>query len=458
MIRVKIGDIMNLTALIQSFQSQGLRSVLLTSGLTLILVSSPASAKKFIIESIYFNTDHSVVIETKDKAKLEFSSVQTNGNTHLVKILNTKLRHGASSKLSSKDFTIELNTDKDDVKLSLEPKSGAIPMVTPKTILDGLAYELEFNSMEQEAPKWQSVITETQIPTNSLVVTDLPQASSLQPPALDLHQLSAELSDHKIYAVTQSKSEIDKFIEGLDDPLAAAIEADPEFQEETFRKIDSASLVHLADTLVKSGHNKEALTAYRRALELNAENINAKLGLAEITADENEKLANYLASVSDKALLEIGSSWFEQAQESHDLKSVAKSLVAFQFAVLKNPKNPEYRYHYAQALESGGADFWTQATKRYLEAAALAKTEYLGGNKAIEPLLRDATESLIRVLSVQGNFDNAARYCTAYMNLGFKKFINGKPVLAVLKEVEANRNPFKQEISQGIVNKKELKG
>jgi tetratricopeptide (TPR) repeat protein len=438
MIRTKIGDIKNLIALMKGSQLKALRFCLLSWALVLTLVSSPASAQKSIIQSIYFNTDHSVVIETKDKSKLEFSSLQTSGNIYLLGILNTKLARGVSSKLSSRDFDIELNTDNNDVKLSLEPKSGAASTVTPKTILDGLAYELEFNAPVEAAPKWQALSSE--------IVSQ------------ELHQLSAELSNHKIYTITQSKSEIDKFIEGLDDSLAAAIEADTKFQEETFHKIDSASLVHLADTLVKRGHNEEALTAYRRALELNAENINAKLGLAEITQDENEKLANYLASVSDKALLEIGSSWFEQAQQSGDLKSVAKALVSFQFAVLKSPKNPEYRYRYAQALESGGADFWTQATKRYLEAAALAKTEYLAGNKAIEPLLRDATESLIRVLSTQGNFDNAAKYCAAYMNLGFKKFIDGKPVLAVLKEVEANRNPFKQEISQGIVSKKELKG
>lgn len=449
MIRMKIGEIMNLVTLVKGFQSQGLRTALLTSGLTLTLVSNPVSAQKSIIQSIYFNTDHSVVIETKDKSKLEFSSVQTNGSRCLLGILNTKLARGVSSKLSSKDFDIELNTVKNEVKLSLEPKSGAASTVTPKIILDGLAYELEFNLPAQAMQKWESVAAEVAsvdgVPKPEEVIVNVQKPESPATPSQELHQLSAELSNHKIYTITQSKSEIDKFIERLDDELAAAIEADTKFQEETFHKIDSASLVHLADTLAKRGHNEEALTAYRRALELNTENINAQLGLAELTQDENEKLANYLASVSDKALLEIGSSWFEQAQQSGDLKSVAKALVSFQFAVLKNPKNSEYRYRYAQALESGGADFWTQATKRYLEAAALAKTEYLAGNKAIEPLLRDATESLIRVLSSQGNFDSAAKYCAAYMNLGFKKFINGKPVLAVLKEVEASRNPFSKE-------------
>lgn len=465
MIGMRIGGIMNLIALLRVSQSQGLTRWLLISGLVLGLSVNSVSAKGAIIESIYFNTDHSVVIETKDKAGVEFTSEQVSDGVHHIRIADSRLSRNVTSKLSNKDFEIELNKRNGGVELALRPKSGTSGTVTPKTILDGLAYELEFNALTETIAPWQAVSEQHCANGDDMqfhdsladdLVANLPKPAQIKLETEDLHLLSAEASDHKVYTITQTKSEIDKFIEGLDDSLAAVIEADIKFQEETFHKIDSASLTHLADTLAEKGHSEEALAAYRRALELNAENINAKLGLAETTQDETEKLTNYLASVSDKALLEIGSHWFEQGYQAHDLKSVAKALVSFQFAVLKNPKNPEYRYRYAQVLERSGADFWSQATKRYLEAAALAKLEYLAGNKTIEPLLRGSTESLIRVLSVQGDFDNAAKYCAAYMNLGFKKFIDGKPVLAVLKEVEANRNPFAQELTQGIINTKEL--
>ncbi len=456
MIRTKIGDIKNLTALLESSQSQGLMRGLLVSGLALGLSVNLVSAKNSQIESIYFNTDHSIVIETEPKSKLEFSSIQANGNTNLVQINDAKLAHRVASKLASKDFDLEINRHRNSTELAIKAKSDATYIVTPKTILEGLAYELEFNSptATEQVSKWQAVTEQSckngdDMQFHDSLTDDL--VASLPKPAekqseTELHQLSLEASDHKIYAITNTKkSEIDTFLEGLDDGLAAVIEADKEFNEMTFRNIDSASLTHLADILAQKGYSEEALAAYRRALELNAENINAKLGLAETTNDETEKFINYLASVSDKALLEIGSHWFEQGYQSHDLKSVAKALVSFQFAVLKNPKNAEYRYRYAQVLERSGADFWSQASKRYLEAAALAKLEYLAGNKTIEPLLRDATESLIRVLSLQGDFDNAAKYCAAYINLGFKKFVDGKAVLAILKEVEANRNPFNKE-------------
>ncbi len=452
--RMKIGVIMNFTALMKSSQSQGLKNLLI-SGLALSLFINGVSAKKSTIQSIYFNTDHSIVIETEAKSQLNFLPVQSSGNTHLIQITDSKLAHKVESKITNKDFDIEINKRNGIVGLTLKPKSGEACTITPKTILDGLAYELEFNTPipVEGLAKWQTVSEQPCVNGDDMqfkdsltedLVAALPKPVQTQS-ELELHQLS----------VTKQKPEIDQFLEKLDDGLVASIETDKEFQEATFRKIDSTSLAHLGDTLAKKGYDQEALAAYRRALELNAENINAKLGLAEITKDETEKLTNYLASVNDKALLEIGSHWFEQGYQSHDLKSIAKALVSFQFAVLKNPKNAEYRYRYAQVLERSGADFWSQATKRYLEAAALAKTEYLAGNKTIEPLLRDSTESLIRVLSAQGDFDNAAKYCATYMNLGFKKFVDGKAVLAILKEMEANRNPFQPKLTRNITNNKE---
>ncbi len=429
---------------------RGLRILLISSGLT-IITNIPALASKSKIQNIYFNTEHSLVIETKNPSTLNFSTTESKeDNLYSVTITNTKASHSISKKLSNKAFDVDIKKASKAVELAIKPKNPADYNIQTKTILKGLAYELELSP--QEINNWQA-INQTKPHTNNGDELDFKDSftddlaaklSHTNQSQTDLHQLSAEASNHKLYTITQSKSEIDKFLEQLDPQLATTLEADKEFHDRTFRNIDSASLTELADTLAKQGHEDEASAAYRKAIELNASNINAKLGLAKSSKDENEKLANYLSSISDEALLEIGSRWFEEGYAQHDYKSIAKALVSFQLTILKNPQNPEYRLRYAQILERSGAEFYDQAAKRYLEAAALAKQDYLAGNTNTETILRNATESLIRILSFQGDFNGAAKYCATYINLGFKKFSNGQATLAVLKEVESNRNPFKE--------------
>lgn len=297
------------------------------------------------IEAIYFNNDNSFIIETSTKTNL---LATTNYSTNLIEIPNLKLGHKIDKKLSNSNFDIEFGQNNNGhTSIKINPKNNFDYNISSRTILEGFAYEFNFE----------------------------------------------EIPPQSIDSATNKT-----------------------FQEET---IDS----------------------YRKAVELDPQNINVRLRLAKLTNDPKEKLENYLASLSDEALLAVGNIWFNEGYQNGDLKTMAKALISLQLAVLKNPRNPEYRFNYAQALEKFGQNS-KETSRRYLEAAALAKNEYLAGNKSSESLLRNATEALIRVLVLDGDFESAAKYCTAYLNLGFTKFLNGKATLAIMKEVEASRNPF----------------
>ena len=258
-------------------------------------------------------------------------------------------------------------------------------------------------------------------------------------------ELSAKIDESIEHQAREGK--LDKFVTELDSDTANDLLENEEFQVLNQEKQNSTALVHLADNLVKHGELDEALAAYREALELNPDNHNAQLGLAKLSPDEEESLRNYLSSIDDDALLAVSESWFKQGQESRDMKSIAKGLVAYQFAILKNPQDASYRYQYAQALDSSGPNFYEQAAQRYLEAAVLAKQEFLAGIETRETLLRDATEALILTKVKQGDFITATKFCNSYLNLGFKKFQSGKSILGLMKELEANRNPFRKELA-----------
>jgi hypothetical protein len=90
-----------------------------------------------------------------------------------------------------------------------------------------------------------------------------------------------------------------------------------------------------------------------------------------------------------------------------------------------------------------GFSYYTLSAKRYLESAVLAKNQYLSGNLLAENTLRTATESLIRILSQQGDEQMAIKYCQSYIDLGFRRFTDGKPIVAVIKELQAHQNPFR---------------
>lgn len=383
--------------------------------INIVLISYIQNAKASTqskIDSIYFNSDSSFVIQTASKTNLEIKQ-----DTNLIAITNTKLNHKIDKKLYGTNFDLELGQNKNETIVKINPKNNSNYTLQTRNILDGLAYEFNL-----EASKPIQETTEIK-------------------PIETTHQLSIEAAGTRVYEFNLGKSEVDKFLDTLNDDVAAQVEMDPKFKNQSFKSIDSTALVSLAETLSNKGFHEEALAAYRRSIELDPQNLNAKLGLAKITSDQKEKLDNYLASIDNEALLGVGDAWFSEAYQNGDLKTMAKALISLQLAVLKNPRNSEYRFHYAQALEKFGQNS-KETSKRYLEAAALAKQEYLAGNKASESLLRNATEALIRVLVLDGDFEAAAKYCVSYLNLGFVKFLNGKPTLAIMKEVEASRNPF----------------
>lgn len=410
-------------------QRQLLYQVLLSLGLSLLLCINSVQAERSKITSVYLNSDSSIVLEAE--ATLTMSSPQLVDDTYIVAINEAKLAADIENNISTEYFDLELSETKTGdrgfwsfnnlVELRIKPKKQTKHQVTTRTILDGLAYEIQL--VEQE-DQWRPV---------------LEQANQ------EIHQLSAKINETENHQVNETR--LNKFIKDLDDELVKELDSNTNYQVTSQEKQDSAALLHLAETLLHTGKREQALKAYQEALELNPENHDAHLALAKASDDEAVKLNNYLASVADEALMAISSTWFEQGRQSHDMKTIAKGLVAYQFAVLKNPHNAGYRLSYAKALEESGPAFYDQAAKRYLEAASLAKRQYLAGADLQANILRDATESLIRIQTIRGEFLLAAQYCNSYINLGFQHFQNGKAIAAILKEIESSRNPFRDQLA-----------
>ncbi len=199
---------------------------------------------------------------------------------------------------------------------------------------------------------------------------------------------------------------------------------------------------HYLEVQNETNNINDLAASLKTALKEDSENLNAHLNLAKLEEDPQEKLNHYLSSISNEALLAIGDAWFIQAQEKGNSSDFSKAMIPFQFVILKEPSNPEYRYRFARVLEDSGIAFFAQASKRYLEAAALAKQLFLAGDNNMQVLLRNATESLIKTLAMQGRLEEASKYCNSYLNLGFQNFINGKKILAIAKELNQNKNPF----------------
>lgn len=400
-------------------QRQSFKNFTFASAL-LLFSFNPASAEKNRLKAIYFNSENSIVIE----AETELEINRIDGTS--IAISNSKLSGEVPELIDGQNFDIEVSKTKsedkafwsfnDQILLKIKSQNYQNYQITTRPILENLVYEISFE------------------PTAS---------SEKQTP--EILELSAKINEDDEHQLRRDK--LKQFVDKLDSKLADDLLTDPNFQTLSKEKQDSTALVHLADNLVEHGEIDNALSAYREALELNPENHNAQLGLAKISPDEEESLRNYLSSIDDQALLSVSETWFQQGQESHDMKSIAKGLVAYQFAILKNPQEANYRFKYAQALEHSGPNFYQQSAQRYLEAAALAKQQYLAGIEASENLLRDATEALILLQVKLGDFITANKFCNSYLNLGFKKFQNGKSILALMKELEANRNPFRKELA-----------
>lgn len=382
---------------------------------------SPVMAKTKI-KSVYFNSEQSLVFEAEEQ--LEFFDykygLSDGANTFVLEFPDAHLSGRVKKELSNNDYKIKIKEEKIDdgrfffgddhvVKVFIETSDERLGF-SNREILEGEAYEISFH------------------PKGVVEKYNLPKA------------LDSEIVTEEIEAAPGSKTE--EFVSELNREIIDETISTREFQDYKKEKLDATNLQLIADALSQAGHKDQALDAYRKSAEIDPENLNARVGIAKNTTDPQEKLSNYLKTIKTEALVAVGDSWMQSGMENSNPKTIAAALLSLQYAVLKEPLNPNLRYKYAKALQRSGEDNYAQATKRFLEAAAISKKQFLHGDRTVEPLMRNAVESLIKILAIQGEFKNAAKYCKSYLSLGYKKFLTGDPIAAIEKKVKSNKNPF----------------
>lgn len=414
--------------------------------LTLSL-SQTALCAKTKIKSIYFNGDNSIVIEADnaiDFVDYKINSSSLENASYVLEFKDAYLNKKSRRNLHNDSYALSFKQEKHSKgKLKFYSKDNIAKVFVDskykdlnfklRPILENSAYEISFSAGAAKADFTDAF--KDQIDDSD--ITELDQSAI----KLDDYAGLGDIEE-QVIASPAPKTASEEFLENLGGGLADKISSNQAFQEEKQSKLDAAELEVLGDALAESGHKDEALDAFRKSLELNPENLNANMGLAQNTDDKKEKLANYLKVVKTQALVEIGDSWLEAGVNSNNPKTISAALTSLQYAVLKEPLNPNLRYRYAKALERAGEDNYPKAAKRYLEAAAISKKKLLFGEKQVEPLLRNSLESLIRVLCLQGDFNSANKYCQSYMALGYKKFLKGDPIAAIQKNIKSNKNPF----------------
>lgn len=385
--------------------------------------SLPVMAKMNSISAIYFNSDSSIVIETTQKQNLDFE-ISNDADQSRILIDQISLVNDLPSEIQRAGKRLNIRRLKSEKRAWYKSRDQVVIEVFSdkkiktgvSTVLDGLAYQIDLET-EENNPK-------------SLAHQDSQNQA--------IHKLNASLSEKTFLSFIDSKSVAEQFLDDVDIDLSQ----DEEFISDAFQKIDSTSLTHIGSKLETTGNLADAFKAYNEALEIDPSNISAKLGLARTSLDRMEKLKYFIAAIDDQALSEIGSEWHRQGIETNSPYEISKSLVPFQLCVLKNPKQPEPRFAYAKVLEDSGPDYYSQASKRYLEAAVLAKRKIQAGEKSYNSLMRKATESLIRTLTLIGDQDSAVKYCNSYLGLGFSNFLDGRSIASIIKEIKFNRNPF----------------
>jgi|GEM_PF-5329975 len=254
------------------------------------------------------------------------------------------------------------------------------------------------------------------------------------------HQLRVE-EQEIVLEDTKLSAEAAELINSISDKNTKQELISRAFAASSQKQQDAAQLIAVANAALSLGLKDQALSAYRKAIELNPNSLDAHHALASTTSDSNERARSYLKSVSSAALTSIADTWFEASQAN--ASTIAAAMIPYQFAILKEPANAELRYRFARKLERAGLSYYALAAKRYLEAAVLAKQKFLAGDKTVENMLRDSVESLIRTLAIQGDFDGAAKYCHSYISLGYERFSAGDSVRGILRKMQARRNPFR---------------
>jgi hypothetical protein len=435
-------------------------------GLSLVLINYlsifPICAEnKIELVNIYLSDSGSLILETKDKKQINnFEILKLDSDIYNL-VLNDVT---ANKKLiedfnfSHNDFQLKNNSRKESFfqrknSLTINIKCTDSCKAKFEPLLGGLAYKVDRENLAR-----QEILTET-IEKPAVISIDLP--SVLDNKNLDIeiaaedfalpkttksekeiHLLQANKKDDYIFTLTKEESPIEEFLDDLDERVVQQIFEEKDFRKKNIAIADSASLSHIGNKLKEVGHLDLSANAYAKALEVDPKNLNAMLGLARTTTNDQEKLHLYLKAIDDEALISIGKKWFQAGIAAGDEKQIAQAMISYQFAVLKNPQNPYYRFEYGQALEKSGYANFDQASKRYLEAAVLAKKDFKAGDALKEDILRKSTECLIKVLTKKGSPEEAVHYCDSYLSLGFKKFLDGRSIEGVKKEISSNKNPF----------------
>lgn len=367
---------------------------------------NPSSAAITNLRQVYFNSGSSLVLELETQAPME---PQIQGSKIILNGFRIK-----PTTISNDKYRVSFKLERTQHQGFWQPKDSILvevfsldpalkPQISFSTILDKLVYQINFDAMPEEIKAEDS-------PKNNLSAT--------------INQISTLVLTHT-----------NDFIQKLDPQIQSSLGQDASFQEINSSRLDSVSLSNIASSLQSKGLIQESKSAYQEALGLDSNNLIAHLGLARISEDPDQKIQHYLAGIETNSLIELGDLWFGRAYQSKDFKSANQALIPFQMAVLKDPKNPEFRFKYAKALESLGN--FKLSSKRYLEAAALSK-----GNNEI--LLRESTEALIKVLTLDGASELASKYCDSYLGMGYQRFLDGKPILTVRRQIQARLNPFEE--------------
>ena len=398
------------------------------------------------ISSIYFNSENSFVIETANLFNLKPDSVDHNSpDGFTLNFSDVELSKNLSSRISIKDFQLELKPLK-STQQGLFKKCDRLQIIVKTTaphknlafqtrvLLSGFASQYKLNASDLIAvkPSQEEDLAPAEQTGLASKASSLSQPETLKPIA----QLASPSNQLKISFSDNDLKASQEFLERINQP---ALLNNDKYLSEILTKLDIVALEQIAQILNSQGDTSSAELAYRRILSLDPSNNKALIQLAELTDDPEEKTKNYLQALDQRSLEALANSWAQDKKPD----SPAKAILMRQISILKDPHNPELRLKCAQLYESMGFSYYTLSAKRYLESAVLAKNQYLSGNLLAEDTLRTATESLIRILSQQGDEQMAIKYCQSYIDLGFRRFTDGKPIVAVIKELQAHQNPFR---------------
>ncbi len=307
----------------------------------------------------------------------------------------------------------------------------------------------ETASQGDEPPQLMLEFIDDLSPSSSMVTgPDVTEAKNIAEVTLDpnvvetKHQLQVEAHELLLESTTHSYSaNVEELINSINDAELKKQLITRAFGEASRKQLDSAQLLSVADAALSLGLKDQALSAYRKAVELDPNSLSAHHALAKASTDTNERARSFLKSVNTEALTSIADTWFEL--KGANATTIAAAMIPYQFAILKEPNNPQLRYQFARRLERAGLSYYSLSTKRYLESAVLAKQKFIAGDKSVEVLLRDSIESLIRTLAIQGDFDSATKYCHSYISLGYDRFATGDSVRGILRKMQSRRNPFR---------------